>query len=175
MQFGAFVEGYLVSQRGVARGGAELFADTGLDGFMHRAFLRGGGSSAEDVRRRPVVGICSSWSELSPCNVGLRDVAVAVKRGVAARSGIGLEFPTIALSEPFVRPTSMMLRNLMAMDVEEMIASSPLDGVVLLAGCDKTVPAQMMGAVSAGRPAVMVTAVPRTLHVPGPVLRAPSS
>lgn len=116
---------------------------------------------ADEVRRRPIIGIATSWSELNPCNAGLGSLAAAVKRGIASRGGLGLEFPTISLSEPFSRPTSMYLRNLMSMDVEEMIASSPIDGVVLLAGCDKTVPAQLMGALSADKPAVMVTAGPR--------------
>ncbi|CAN5223929.1 IlvD/Edd family dehydratase [soil metagenome] len=150
-----------MSQKDIARAGGSLFADAGPDGLLHRAFLRGEGFSAGEVRRRPVIGIATSWSELSPCNAGLRDLAAAVKKGIAAAGGLGLEFPTISLSEPFIRPTSMMLRNLMSMDVEEMIASSPIDGVVLLAGCDKTVPAQLMGAISAGKPAVMVTAGPR--------------
>ncbi|MFC5500856.1 dihydroxy-acid dehydratase [Lysinimonas soli] len=150
-----------MSQREIARSNGSLFADDGADGFLHRAFLRGEGFNHEAVRRRPVIGICTSWSELSPCNAGLRDVAVEVKKGIAQAGGIGLEFPTISLSEPFIRPTSMLLRNLMSMDVEEMIASSPIDGVVLLGGCDKTVPAQLMGAISAGKPAIMVTAGPR--------------
>ncbi len=150
-----------MSQRDIVRAGGDLFSDSGPDGLLHRAFLRGEGFSAEDVRRRPVIGICTSFSELSPCNAGLREVAVAVKRGIAEAGGIGLEFPTISLSEPFIRPTSMLLRNLMSMDVEEMIASSPIDGVILLAGCDKTVPAQLMGAISANKPSLMVTAGPR--------------
>lgn len=150
-----------MSQKGIARAGGDLFADPGPDGLLHRAFLRGEGFDADQVRRRPVIGICTSYSDLSPCNAGLRAVANVVKRGIVEAGGIGLEFPTISLSEPFLRPTSMLLRNLMSMDVEEMIASSPIDGVVLLAGCDKTVPAQLMGAISADRPAVMVTAGPR--------------
>jgi dihydroxy-acid dehydratase len=150
-----------MSQRDLVRGGGALFDDDGPDGFLHRAFLRGEGFGADDVRRRPVIGICTSWSELNPCNNGLREVADAVKAGIASAGGIGLEFPTISLSEPFTRPTSMYLRNLMSMDVEEMISSSPVDGVVLLAGCDKTVPAQLMGAISANKPAIMVTAGPR--------------
>jgi dihydroxy-acid dehydratase len=108
-----------------------------------------------------VIGICTSWSELNPCNGGLRTLAEDVKRAVAAAGGQAYEFPTISLAEQFVFPTSMILRNLMAMDVEEMIRRSPIDAVVLLAGCDKTVPAQIMGAASAGRPALMLTAGPR--------------
>lgn len=152
-----------MSQRETKRLGGALFSDGGSDGLLHRAFLRSEGFDEAAVRRRPVIGICNSWSELSPCNAGLKSVAAAVKQGIWEAGGIGLEFPTISLSEPFVRPTSMLLRNLMSMDVEEMISSSPIDGVVLLAGCDKTVPAQLMGAISADLPAVMVTAGPRTV------------
>jgi dihydroxy-acid dehydratase len=150
-----------MSQRGVDRQDGSAFAAPGPDGMLARAFLRGAGHSAASVRRRPVVGICNSWSELSPCNLGLRELAEAVKRGVIAAGGLPLEFPTIALSEPFIRPTSLYLRNLMAMDVEEMILASPIDAVVLLGGCDKTIPAQLMGAVSANRPAISLAAGPR--------------
>jgi len=150
-----------MSQHDLKRQGGALFADAGQDGLLHRAFLRGAGYSEGDVRRSPVIGVCSSWSELNPCNAGLRDLAECVKAGVRAAGGIALEFPTISISEPFTRPTSLFLRNLMSMDVEECIASAPIDGVVLLAGCDKTVPAQLMGALSAGKPALMVTAGPR--------------
>lgn len=139
----------------------EAITNVQLGGFARRAFLRGQGRGHELSRRRPVIGICTSWSELNPCNVGLRDLAEAVKRGVVAAGGQALEFPTISVGEQFTFPTSMILRNLMAMDVEEMIRRSPIDAVVLLAGCDKTVPAQLMGAASAGRPAIMVTAGPR--------------
>ena len=114
------------------------------------------------MRRRPIIGICSSWSELNPCNMGLRDLAESVKRGVTAAGGTAVVFPTISLAENFIVPTTMLLRNLMAMDVEEMIRCSPIDGVVLLSGCDKTVPAQLMGAASAGKPAIMLTAGPRS-------------
>jgi dihydroxy-acid dehydratase len=131
------------------------------EGTIMRAFLRAGGLSKEEVRRRPIIGICSSFSELNPCNMGLRDVADAVKRGVTAAGGTAVVFPTISLNENMLKPTSMLLRNLMSMDVEEMIRCSPIDGVVLLAGCDKTVPAQLMGAASAGKPAIMLTAGPR--------------
>ncbi|MGP8008038.1 MAG: dihydroxy-acid dehydratase [Acidimicrobiales bacterium] len=138
-----------------------MFADA-LLGLPKRAFLRAGGLSREAVRRRPIIGICLSWSELNPCNMGLRDLAEAVRRGVIAAGGTALVFPTISLHEQFVAPTTMLLRDLMSMDVEEMIRCSPIDGVVLLAGCDKTVPAQLMGAASAGKPALMLTAGPRS-------------
>jgi dihydroxy-acid dehydratase len=133
-----------------------------MRGSIERAFLRAGGLSREAVRRRPIIGICSSWSELNPCNIGLRDLAESVKRGVIAAGGTPVVFPTISLAENFIVPTTMLLRNLMAMDVEEMIRCSPIDGVVLLSGCDKTVPAQLMGAASAGKPAIMLTAGPRS-------------
>ncbi len=94
--------------------------------------------------------------------MGLRDLAESVKRGVTAAGGTAVVFPTISLAENFIVPTTMLLRNLMAMDVEEMIRCSPIDGVVLLSGCDKTVPAQLMGAASAGKPAIMLTAGPRS-------------
>nr|WP_205315203.1 dihydroxy-acid dehydratase [Nonomuraea lactucae] len=100
------------------------------------------------------MGICTSWSELNPCNLPTRDLASAVRRGVTDAGGIALEFPTISLSEALVHPTTMLLRNLMAMDVEEMITASPIDAVVLLNGCDKTVAAQLVGALSAGKPAL---------------------
>jgi dihydroxy-acid dehydratase len=133
----------------------------GDDGFAARAFLRSGGITAAEARRRPVIGICTSWSELNPCNLPLRQLAESVKRGVRESGGLPLEFPTISLSEAFVHPTTMMLRNLMAMDVEEMITGSPIDGVVLLNGCDKTVAAQLMGALSANKPALLVGSGPR--------------
>jgi dihydroxy-acid dehydratase len=150
-----------MSQHDLKRGSGSLFSDTGQDGLLHRAFLRGEGFSEPEVRRSPVIGVCTSWSELNPCNAGLRDVARHVKQGVYDAGGIALEFPTISISEPFSRPTSLFLRNLMSMDVEETIGSSPIDGVVLLGGCDKTVPAGIMGAISANKPALMVTAGPR--------------
>jgi dihydroxy-acid dehydratase len=128
---------------------------------LHRVFLRGEGLSADEVRRTPVIGIASSASELNPCNAGLAALAEDVKEGIREAGGLPLVFPTISISEPFTRPTSLYLRNLMSMDVEEMISSAPVDGVVLLGGCDKTVPAQLMGAISANKPAVMVTAGPR--------------
>src|SRR3984957_19067155 len=133
-----------------------------MEGTIERALLRAGGMGKEAIRRRPIIGICSSWSELNPCNMGLRDLAESVKSGVTAAGGTAVVFPTISLNENFVVPTTMFLRNLMAMDVEEMIRCSPIDGVVLLAGCDKTVPAQLMGAASAGKPAIMLTAGPRS-------------
>jgi L-arabonate dehydrase len=129
-------------------------------GFARRAWLRSEGFPADVFDGKPVIGICNSWSELNNCNLHLRDVAAAVKRGVWAAGGVPLEFPTISLGELFMRPTTMMYRNLMAMDVEESIRANPLDAVVLLCGCDKTTPAQLMGAASADIPAMVVPGGP---------------
>jgi dihydroxy-acid dehydratase len=152
-----------MSQNGIRRARGELLQDPGPDGLITRGFLRGSDLSADLVRRGPVIGIANTWSELNPCNGGLRDLARHVKRGVLAAGGVPLEFPTISLAEAFVRPSSMYLRNLLAMDTEEMILASPVDGVVLLGGCDKTLPAQLMGALSAGKPALALAAGPRPL------------
>ena len=128
--------------------------------FARRAWLRSEGFAADVFDGKPVIGICNSWSELNNCNVHLRAVAEAVKRGVWAAGGFPLEFPTISLGEMFMRPTTMLYRNLMAMDVEESIRANPIDGVVLLCGCDKTTPAQLMGAASADIPAIVVPGGP---------------
>jgi L-arabonate dehydrase len=129
-------------------------------GMAHRAWLRAEGFSQRVFDGKPVIGICNSWSELNNCNAHLRQVAEAVKRGVWEAGGFPLEFPTISLGEMLMKPTTMLFRNLMAMDVEESIRAHPLDGVVLLCGCDKTTPAQLMGAASADIPALMVPGGP---------------
>ena len=129
-------------------------------GMAHRAWLRAEGFSERVFEGKPVIGICNSWSELNNCNAHLRQVADAVKRGVWEAGGFPLEFPTISLGEMLMKPTTMLFRNLMAMDVEECIRAYPLDGVVLLCGCDKTTPAQLMGAASADVPALMVPGGP---------------
>ena len=136
------------------------FQSPGYPGFSHRAWLRSEGFPADVFNGKPVVGICNSFSELNNCNAHLREVAEAVKRGVLTAGGIPLEFPTISLGELFMQPTTMMFRNLMAMDVEESIRANPIDGVVLLCGCDKTTPAQLMGAASADIPAIVVPGGP---------------
>ena len=128
--------------------------------LARRAWLRSEGLGDTAFDGRPVIGICNSWSELTNCNAHLRQVAEAVKRGVWAAGGVPLEFPTISLGEMFMKPTTMLFRNLMSMDVEESITANPIDGVVLLCGCDKTTPAQLMGAASADIPAIMVTGGP---------------
>jgi dihydroxy-acid dehydratase len=131
-----------------------------LDGFLHRSWLKSTGVSDETFRGRPVIGICNSWSELVNCNIHLRGLAEAVKRGVLQAGGFPREFPVMSLGESLMKPTTMLYRNLMAMDVEESIRSYPLDGVVLLTGCDKTNPASIMGASSADIPAIVVTGGP---------------
>jgi dihydroxy-acid dehydratase len=118
------------------------------------------GYTDEDMNDRPIVGICNPWSELNNCNAHFKLLAEAVKRGVWQAGGLPLEFPVISLGEVFISPTTMLYRNLMAMDVEEMIRAQPLDGVVLLASCDKTTPAMIMGAASADVPAIFVTGGP---------------
>jgi dihydroxy-acid dehydratase len=129
-------------------------------GLAHRAWLLAEGFSQRVFDNKPVIGICNSWSELNNCNAHLRQVAEAVKRGIWEAGGFPLEFPTISLGEMLMKPTAMLYRNLMAMDVEESIRAHPLDGVVLLCGCDKTTPAQLMGAASADIPALMVPGGP---------------
>ena len=136
------------------------FGRQDLDGFVHRSWLKSEGFSDHVFDGRPVIGIANSWSELTNCNAHLRQVAEAVKRGVLSAGGFPLEFPTISLGEILMKPTTMLFRNLMAMDVEECIRAYPLDCVVLLSGCDKTTPAMLMGAASADVPAVMVTGGP---------------
>ncbi|MFN3326442.1 MAG: IlvD/Edd family dehydratase [Bryobacteraceae bacterium] len=128
--------------------------------FSRRANLRAEGFNRDVFQGKPTIGICNSWSELNNCNAHLRQVAEAVKRGVWAAGGFPLEFPTISLGEQFMKPTTMLFRNLMAMDVEESIRANPIDGVVLLCGCDKTTPAQLMGAASADIPAIVVPGGP---------------
>jgi dihydroxy-acid dehydratase len=129
-------------------------------GLGHRAWLRAEGFSERVFEGKPVIGVCNSWSELNNCNAHLRTVAEAVKRGVWEAGGFPLEFNTISLGEMLMKPTTMLYRNLMAMEVEECIRAYPLDGVVLLCGCDKTTPAQLMGAASVDVPAIMVPGGP---------------
>jgi dihydroxy-acid dehydratase len=141
------------------RPSATRYGDPGLAGFITRSFAKSMGFSDEDLRR-PVIGIAQTWSEFNNCHQHFRELAEAVKRGVWQAGGLPLEFPTISLGEVFLSPTSMLFRNLLAIDTEEMIRAQPVDGVVLLAGCDKTTPAQLMGAASADVPAIMVTGGP---------------
>ena len=144
---------------GTPRRAAAFFGEPGVAGFTHRAFTRSMGLDDDDMGR-PVIGICNTFSELNSCHRHFRDLCEAVKRGVLQAGGTPLEFPTISLGEIFLSPTSMLHRNLAAMDTEEMIRAQPLDGVVLLTGCDKTTPAALMGAASADVPAILVSGGP---------------
>ena len=147
-------------QRSVERRSAAWFGLDGKLGFVHRSKMYNQGYSDAIFDGRPVIGIANSASDLAPCNVHLRQLVQDVKRGVLMAGGVPLEFPTISLGETLMRPSAMLFRNQMAMDVEETLRANPLDAVVLLGGCDKTVPAQLMGALSADLPAVLVTGGP---------------
>jgi dihydroxy-acid dehydratase len=149
-----------MSDNGSRLRSARWFGGHDLAGFIHRASVHAGGISRHALAGRPVIGVCNSWSELVNCNLHFRSLAESVKRGVLQAGGLPLEFPTISLGENLMKPTTMLFRNLMAMDVEECIRAYPLDAVVLLGGCDKTVPAQLMGAASADVPAIMLTGGP---------------
>ena len=147
-------------RRNGGRRSEEWFERSDLDGFLHRSWLKSTGVTDETFRGRPVIGICNSWSELVNCNIHLRGLAESVKRGVLQAGGFPLEFPVMSLGESLMKPTTMLYRNLMAMDVEESIRAYPLDGVVLLTGCDKTNPAAILGAASANIPSIVVTGGP---------------
>jgi dihydroxy-acid dehydratase len=138
---------------------ASRYGDPGLAGFISRSFAKSFGFSDEDLRK-PVIGIAQTWSEFNNCHQHFKELAEAVKRGVWQAGGLPLEFPTISLGEIFLSPTSMFFRNLMAIDTEEMIRAQPMNGVVLLGACDKTIPAQLMGAASADIPTIMLTGGP---------------
>jgi len=136
------------------------FGAEGRSGMIYRSWLRNEGFGARVFDGRPVIGIATTWSELAPCNAHLHKVAEAVKRGVWQAGGFPLEFPALATGETLMRPTAMLYRNLLAMEAEELFRANPLDGVVLLSGCDKTTPGLLMAAASADLPAIMVTGGP---------------
>jgi len=144
--------------RGLARG-LTNYGDADFSLYLRRSFATSMGYSRE-MLARPVVGIAQSASGFNNCHRHFPELIDAVKRGVVAAGGLPLDFPTISLGEVFLSPTSMMFRNLMAIDVEEMIRAQPMDAVVLVGGCDKTVPAQLMGAASADVPAVQLLSGP---------------
>ncbi|MDQ6925903.1 MAG: dihydroxy-acid dehydratase, partial [Candidatus Eremiobacteraeota bacterium] len=131
-----------------------------LRSFGHRSRLLQIGYDRDDFAGKPVVAIVNTWSDINPCHVHLRTRADEVKRGVWEAGGFPLELPAMSLSETMMKPTTMLYRNLLAMETEELIRSQPIDGVVLLGGCDKTLPALLMGAISAGVPAIAVPAGP---------------
>ena len=130
------------------------------DGFIHRSWMKNQGFPDHVFDGRPIIGICNTWSELTPCNSGLRELAEGVKRGVWEAGGFPVEFPVMSLGETQMKPTAMMFRNLLAMDVEESIRAYGIDGVVLLGGCDKTTPGQLMGAASVDLPTIVVSSGP---------------
>ncbi len=134
---------------------AGWFARDDKDGFIHRSWMRGYPQDMFDGR--PVIGICNTWSELTPCNAHFRTLAEYVKRGVWESGGFPVEFPVTSTGETNLRPTAMLFRNLVSMDVEESIRANPIDGVVLLCGCDKTTPALLMGAASVDLPAIILS------------------
>ena len=136
------------------------FRKAGKDGFIHRSWMKAQGLPDDVFDGRPVIGICNTWSELTPCNAHLRELAEYVKRGVWEAGGLPLEFPVISLGETQMRPTAMLFRNLLSMDVEECMRGNPIDGVVLLGGCDKTTPGQLMGAASVNLPTIVVSSGP---------------
>ncbi|MDQ1258611.1 MAG: L-arabonate dehydrase [Pseudomonadota bacterium] len=136
------------------------FGGTSKDNFIHRSWMKSQGLPDDSFDGRPVIGICNTWSELTPCNQTFRELAQRVKHGVLQAGGLPLEFPVSSLGETLQRPTAMLYRNLASMDVEEAIRSHPLDGVVLLAGCDKTTPATLMGAASVNLPTLLVSGGP---------------
>ena len=139
---------------------AEWFGHQDKDGFIHRSWMRNQGLPSHLFDGRPVIGICNTFSELTPCNAHFRTVADHVKRGVYEMGGFPLEFPVTSLGETLMRPTTMLFRNLASMDVEESIRANPIDGVVLLVGCDKTTPSLLMGAASCDVPAIAVSGGP---------------
>jgi dihydroxy-acid dehydratase len=138
----------------------QWFGGADKDGFLHRSSMKMQGFPDHVFDGRPVIGICNTWSEFNPCNAGLRALAEGVKRGIWEAGGFPLEFPVSSLGEDQLRPTAMLFRNLLAMDVEEAIRGNGMDGVVLLGGCDKTTPGQLMGAASVDLPTIVVSAGP---------------
>ncbi|MAF15922.1 MAG: dihydroxy-acid dehydratase [Marinomonas sp.] len=138
----------------------EWFGGTSRDHIYHRSWMKNQGLPADLFDGRPVIGICNTWSQLTPCNAHLRDLAERVKHGIYEAGGLPLEFPVFSVGESSLRPTAMMYRNMAAMDVEEALRANPLDGVVLLAGCDKTTPALLMGAASVDIPSIVVSGGP---------------
>ena len=138
----------------------QWFGRQDIYGFIYRSWVKNRGVPQDQFDGRPVIGICNTWSELTPCNTHFRVLAEHVRNGVLEAGGFPLEFPVMSLGETLLRPTAMLYRNLASMDVEESIRGNPLDGVVLLAGCDKTTPATLMGAASVDLPTLLVSGGP---------------
>ncbi len=138
----------------------DWFGKTGKDGFIYRAWMKNQGIPHHEFEGKPVIGICNTWSELTPCNAHFRELAESVKRGVSEAGGFPVEFPVMSLGETLIKPTAMLYRNLVSMDVEESIRANPIDGVVLLCGCDKTTPSLVMGACSVNIPTLVLSGGP---------------
>ena len=138
----------------------QWFGKKGKDGFIYRAWMKNQGIPSYEFEGKPVIGICNTWSELTPCNAHFKELAESVKRGIWEAGGFPLEFPVMSLGETLIKPTAMLYRNLVSMDVEESIRANPMDGVVLLCGCDKTTPALVMGACSVNIPTIVVSGGP---------------
>lgn len=139
---------------------ANWFGRKGKDGFIYRAWMKNQGIPEYEFNNKPVIGICNTWSELTPCNAHFRELAESVKRGISEAGGFPVEFPVMSLGETLIKPTAMLYRNLVSMDVEESIRANPVDGVVLLCGCDKTTPSLVMGACSVNIPTIVVSGGP---------------
>lgn len=139
---------------------SDWFGRVGKDGFIYRAWMKNQGIPADMFQGRPVIGICNTWSELTPCNAHFRELAESVKRGILEAGGLPVEFPVMSLGETLMKPTAMLFRNLASMDVEESIRANPVDGVVLMCGCDKTTPSLVMGACSVDLPTIVVSGGP---------------
>lgn len=139
---------------------ADWFSRTGKDGFIYRAWFKKQGIPHDELAGKPIIGICNTWSELTPCNAHFRELAEFVKRGILEQGGFPVEFPVMSLGETMMKPTAMLYRNQVSMDVEESIRANPIDGVVLLCGCDKTTPALVMGACSVDVPTIVLSGGP---------------
>ena len=138
----------------------QWFGKTGKDGIIYRAWMKNQGIPDYEFQGKPIIGICNTWSELTPCNAHFRELAESVKRGIFEAGGFPVEFPVMSLGETLIKPTAMLYRNLASMDVEESIRANPMDGVVLLCGCDKTTPSLVMGACSVDIPTIVVSGGP---------------
>src|SRR5450631_3401746 len=138
----------------------DWFGKKNKDGIIYRSWMKNQGMPTDMFDGRPVIGICNTFSELTPCNAHFRDHAEAVKRGVLEAGGFPVEFPIMSLGETLLKPTAMLFRNLASMDAEESIRGNPIDGVVLLCGCDKTTPSLVMGAASCDLPTLVVSGGP---------------
>lgn len=136
---------------------SQWFGRKGKDGFIYRSWMMNQGIPPHQFKGKPVIGICNTWSELTPCNAHFRELAESVKNGIYEAGGVPVEFPVMSLGETLMKPTAMLFRNLVSMDVEESIRANPIDGVVLLCGCDKTTPALVMGAASVDLPTIVIS------------------